>query len=79
LAPDPQRRRWPGALGIAVKIDDGNERGYQPVVVDLLAALGAFAGGQLPAPVRAFHRLALHNSQQKPTGEVLCVRSWPLP
>lgn len=79
LAPDPQRRRWPGALGIAVKIDDGNERGYQPVVVDLLAALGAFAGGQLPAPVRAFHQLALHNSQQKPTGEVSCVRSWPLP
>ena len=78
LAPDPQRPRWPGAIGIAVKIDDGNERGYQPVIVDLLLALGAFAGAQPPASVRGFHRLALHNSQQKPTGEVQCVMSWPL-
>jgi L-asparaginase II len=78
LAPDAQRRRWPGAIGIAVKIDDGNERGYQPVVIDLLSALGAFAAGPLPASVGAFHRLALHNSQQKLTGEVKCVMSWPL-
>ncbi|HEX6812759.1 MAG TPA: asparaginase [Planctomycetota bacterium] len=78
LAPDPRRRRWPAAIGIAVKIDDGNERGYQPVVVDLLAALGAFDGGEVPAPTRPFHRLAIQNSQQKPTGDVQCVVSWPL-
>lgn len=42
LAPDPARQRWPGAIGLAVKIDDGNERGYQPVVIDALRRLGAF-------------------------------------
>lgn len=78
LAPDPQRRRWPLGLGIAVKIDDGAERGYQPVVVDLLVALGAFVDGAVPPALAAFHRLPIHNTQQKRTGDVHSVVAWPL-
>ncbi len=79
LAPDPQRRRWPRAFGIAVKVDDGNERGYQPVIIDLLVRLGAFAGGQVPTAAAVFHRLAIHNTQQKLVGDVHCVWPWSLP
>ena len=39
-------------LGIAVKIDDGAERGYQPVVVDLLRATSAVGGLGLAADER---------------------------
>lgn len=77
LAPDARRRRCPGAVGIACKIDDGSERGYQPVIVDLLWRLGAF-GGDLPAAAAAFHELVLHNTQHKRVGEVKCVLPWGL-
>jgi L-asparaginase II len=75
LLPDPQRPRWPGALGIAIKIDDGNERGYQPVLVDLLRWLGALPA-QLPPALAAFHRPPLHNTQQKLVGAIECVWPW---
>ncbi|MEO6595205.1 MAG: asparaginase [Planctomycetota bacterium] len=78
LAPDAQRRRWPGALGIAIKIDDGAERGYQPVIVDLLIWLGALSA-ELPAAAAAFHHLAIHNTQHKLVGSVQCVFPWSLP
>lgn len=77
LAPDPSRGRWSGALGIAVKIDDGAERGYQPVVVDLLQALGALPAA-LPPALAAFHRQELRNTQQRLVGEVVCVHPWGL-
>lgn len=69
LAADPARRGCPGPLGIAVKIDDGNERGYWPVVVEALRQLGAF-GNDVPAALAAFHRVPLVNTQKKPIGEV---------
>lgn len=77
IAPDPARRRWPGALGIAVKIDDGAERGYWPVVVDALLRLGMFAGGEVPASLQDFHRVPLRNTQKLPVGEVRCEVAWP--
>ena len=76
IGPDVRRDRWPKGLGIAVKIDDGAERGYQPVVVDLLRALGLFDGGAVPAPLERFHRLPLHNSQQRLVGDVHCAVEW---
>lgn len=76
LAPDPARRPWPGALGIAIKIDDGAERGYQPVVVDLLRRLGALPDG-LPAALLPFAEPAIHNTQQKLVGTVQSVAPWP--
>ncbi len=75
LAPDPARVRWPQALGIAVKVDDGAERGYQPVVVDLLRWLGALPD-DLPPPLAAFHRMPIHNTQKLLVGEVACTHAW---
>lgn len=76
LAPDPARTRWPGAIGFAIKVDDGNERGYQPAVVDALRWLGAFAGDEVPAPLVPFWRQPLANTQGRPVGEVRCVAEW---
>lgn len=78
LAPDPARVRWPGALGLAIKIDDGSERGYQPVVVDLLQRLGALPP-VLPPALAAFHRQPIVNTQQRVVGEVASVAPWTLP
>lgn len=78
LAPDPARRRWPGALGVAIKIDDGSERGYQPVVVDLLQQLGALPCELSPA-LAGFAPIALDNTQRIRVGEVRCVHRWELP
>ncbi|MCA8965577.1 MAG: asparaginase [Planctomycetes bacterium] len=77
LAPDPARRRCPGAVGIAVKIDDGSQRGYEPVVVDTLRWLGAFGGEQVPAALRSFWRVPIENTQRRPVGEVRCTMEWP--
>ncbi|HEB54420.1 MAG TPA: asparaginase [bacterium] len=78
LSADPARRRWPGALGIAVKVDDGAERGYQPVVVDLLRWLGAFgeAVAGVPAPLQRFWQVPVRNTQRRPVGEVRCAFAW---
>ncbi len=78
LAPDPARVRWPLALGLAIKIDDGSERGYQPVVVEVLQRLGAL-GPVLPAAVAEFAPILLTNTQQKVVGEVRSVLPWPQP
>lgn len=67
--------RWPRGLGIAIKVDDGAERGYQPVLIDLLRHLDLLPD-ELPAALAAFHRLRLHNTQQKPVGDVYCVAPW---
>lgn len=76
LAPDARRVRYPGALGIAIKADDGAERGYQPVVIDLLRWLGAFEGDVVPAPLQRFERIAIGNTQKIQVGEVHCVAEW---
>ncbi|MCB9877576.1 MAG: asparaginase [Planctomycetes bacterium] len=73
LAPDPRRARWPGALGITIKIDDGAERGYQPVIVQALCALGALDVDRLPAPLLPFARPVVRNTQKLEVGEVRCA------
>jgi L-asparaginase II len=75
LAPDRRRRACPGAVGIAVKVDDGAERGYQPVIVDLLWRMGAF-GSDLPADLERFWRIAIGNTRGAMVGEVRCVADW---
>jgi len=75
LAPDPERRLCPGALGIAIKVHDGAQRGYQPVVVDLLRVLGCW-GGRLPAPLAEFHEVPLHNTRGARIGELRCAVDW---
>ncbi len=77
LAPDPARRRCPGSVGIAGKIDDGSQRGYEPVVVETLRWLGAFGGGQVPASLQSFWRAPIENTQRRPVGEVVSTVEWP--
>ncbi len=82
LAPDPARTRFPGALGVAVKIDDGAQRGYQAVVVETLRWLGAFgegsrSDGAVPQPLAVFHRPPIDNTQRRRVGEVRCTAEWP--
>lgn len=77
LAPDPARRRCPGAVGVAVKIDDGAQRAYEPVIVQTLCWLGAFAGAQVPAPLQKFSSVPIDNTQRVRVGEVSCVLEWP--
>jgi L-asparaginase II len=69
-------RCWPGALGIAVKVDDGAERGYQPVVIEVLQQLGAF-GGAVPVSLAEFHRPTVYNTQKKLVGSIHSVFAWP--
>lgn len=76
LAPDARRSRWPGALGISIKIDDGAERGYQPVVIDLLRWLGAFDGDRVPEPLVRFEKIPVRNTQKVLVGETRCVARW---
>jgi L-asparaginase II len=78
LAPDPARGRFRGALGVVVKVDDGDERGYRGVVVDLLQRLGALPS-PLPEALAAFHRVELRNTQQLVVGDVRPAVAWPLP
>ncbi|HLQ38389.1 MAG TPA: asparaginase [Planctomycetota bacterium] len=74
LAPDPARRRCPGGVGIAIKVQDGSERAYQPVVVDLLLALGCWP--QVPQSLCDWHVQPLRNTRGEPTGEVRCAVDW---
>lgn len=75
LGPDPARTRCPEAVGIAVKVDDGSDRGYESTVVDLLAWLGAFDGAA-PAPLASFHVQKVMNTREQQVGEVRCAVAW---
>ncbi len=55
-------------IGIAVKISDGNERGYWPVVVELLSQLGLWS--EVPAGLSDFRRVPIYNTQKLRVGEV---------
>ena len=75
LAPDPDRRLCPGAVGVAIKVHDGAERGYQAVAVELLRALGCWSG-QVPPSLAAFHQPPVNNTRGVQVGEVRCVVDW---
>jgi len=75
LSPDPRRQRCPGAVGIAVKVFDGQTRGYEPVVVDLLRHLGCF-GDAVPAALQPFWVQPITNTQGVPVGEIRCAVDW---
>lgn len=78
LAPDANRRHCPGAVGIAVKVHDGAERGYQAVIVDLLRHLGCF-GGEVSPPLQAFWRPPIDTTRGERVGEVRCAIDWERP
>lgn len=55
-------------LGVAIKIDDGQERAYFPVLVHLLQHLGVWT--QIPVALRDFAEVPLFNTQKKRVGHV---------
>lgn len=75
LEKDPARVRCPEAIGIAVKVDDGADRGYESTIVDLLAWLGAFAG-PVPAALQDYWQPKVMNTREQQVGEVRCVVGW---
>lgn len=58
-------------IGAAIKIDDGRQRGYFPVVIGLLRALGVFPDG-IPESLREFQAVPVRNTLKVPVGEVRC-------
>ncbi len=61
-------------FGLAVKVADGAERGYLPVVVDALHRLGLWP--QVPAELADFHRVPVRNTQKVLVGHVASVLPW---
>lgn len=61
-------------LGLAVKIDDGHERGYLPVVVDALRRLEVLAA--VPPNLEAFARVPVLNTQRRDVGAVESALAW---
>ncbi len=58
-------------LGLAVKIDDGDERGYYPLVIRALCDHGVLR--EVPETLQRFARTPVHNTQGVRTGEVACT------
>src|SRR5262249_18563102 len=75
LLPDARRPRCPGGVGIAIKVEDGSERGYQPVLLDLLLQLGALEP-PLPPALAAFHLQPVLNPLGERVGEARCAVDW---
>ena len=59
-------------IGAAIKIDDGQQRGYFPVVIELLQALGVLPE-EVPEPLRVFQAVPVRNTLKAQVGEVRCV------
>ncbi len=57
-----------GGFGIAIKVTDGHERGYIPVVVDLLARMGLWP--EVPESLADFRRIPIRNTQKIVVGHV---------
>lgn len=58
-----------GPLGIAVKMEDGSDRGRSSAVVEAIAQLGALSEGAIDA-LRGWHRPALRNDSGREIGTV---------
>jgi L-asparaginase II len=60
---------------LAVKVADGNERAYMPVVVDLLLKLGVWES--CPPSLLGYMQPVVYNTQKTPVGSVQCVLDVP--
>lgn len=61
---------WPSGLGLALKIEDGEETRSRPtVIIESLRQLGVLRGESLAA-VAAYARFSVHNRLGAPVGEV---------
>jgi len=64
--------RFPGGLGIAIKIEDGSYRGLGPAVVETLGSLGVLDGNEI-AQLGAYHKPSVENRRGVKVGEVRAV------
>ena len=60
--------------GVAIKVEDGNERGYKPVAIDILTRLGLWPA--VPAELEPFARVPVFNTQKILVGCVRSVLAW---
>ncbi len=58
----------PGGVGLAVKVDDGADRGYHGPVIEALLALGALT--EVPAGLEPYRLAPVYNTQGKHAGDV---------
>lgn len=63
------------SFGLAVKVIDGNERGYFPVVVEVLAGLGLWP--EIPKALAGFARVSIRNTKDQLVGEVCSALNFP--
>ena len=61
--------RFPGGLGIAIKMEDGSYRGLGPAVVETLAQLGVLNEEEV-ATLASFHHPTIENRRGMDVGEV---------
>ncbi len=61
-------------LAIAIKVEDGAERGYTPVVIDVLKRFGLWP--QIPASLAEFARIPIRNTRQEVVGHVESALPW---
>ena len=59
-------------LGIAIKIDDGNQRAYGPVIVEILNQLNVIDSSE-KEKLRNYHRPQVKNHRAEPVGELRAV------
>lgn len=59
-----------GAFAVAVKVLDGAERGYLPVVVELCRRLGLWDDDRVPESLQPFAEPAVLNTQKRTVGSV---------
>ena len=64
-----------GPVGVAIKVDDGAERGYVPAVIALLRELGVW--NEVPRSLAEFARIPVVNTQKRLVGDVRCAVGFP--
>jgi L-asparaginase II len=63
-------RRWPRGLGLALKIEDGEDRRARPtVVIEALRQLGVLSGAALEA-LSPYSRFTVRNNRGEAVGEI---------
>ena len=61
-------------LAVAIKVADGAERGYTPVVIDVLRRFGLWP--QVPPGLADFARMPIRNTRKEVVGHVESALSW---
>ncbi len=61
-------------FGLAVKVDDGHERGYMPAVVHALVRLGVWR--TVPDALQRFAEVPVLDTNKQPVGSVRCAVEW---